>query len=40
MKVKRSFNDKARRLLGWEPKVDFKDGARNFIKWYREKYAI
>jgi len=29
-------NDKAKRILGWEPKVDFKEGAKIFVEWYRD----
>lgn len=28
--------EKAKRELGWEPKVDFKEGARRYIEWYKE----
>lgn len=27
---------KANRELGWEPKVDFEEGARRYIEWYKE----
>ncbi|MCX6777211.1 MAG: GDP-mannose 4,6-dehydratase, partial [Candidatus Micrarchaeota archaeon] len=27
---------KAKKLLGWEPKVDFEDGLRRTIAWYRK----
>jgi UDP-glucuronate 4-epimerase len=27
--------DKARRLLGYEPKVAVEDGLRRFVEWYR-----
>jgi UDP-glucose 4-epimerase len=30
---------KARRLLGWEPKVRLEDGMRTTIEWYREQWA-
>ena len=35
--VKRLIADsaKARRLLGWEAKYDFKEGLRKFIEWYK-----
>lgn len=28
---------KAKRILGWEPKVDFDEGVRRVVKWYRSK---
>lgn len=28
--------EKAKRELGWEPKVDFEEGTRRYIKWYQE----
>ena len=28
--------DKAREALGWEPAVDFEDGLRETIRWYRD----
>ncbi len=28
--------EKARNELGWEPKVDFEEGARKYIEWYKE----
>ena len=28
--------EKAKRELGWEPKVDFEEGVRRCIKWYEE----
>lgn len=27
---------KARKELGWEPKIDFEEGVRRYIKWYKE----
>jgi len=27
--------EKAKKELGWEPKVDFEDGVRRYIEWYR-----
>ncbi|RLG31798.1 epimerase [Methanosarcinales archaeon] len=27
--------EKAKRELGWEPKVDFEEGVRRYIEWYR-----
>ena len=36
--VKRLIADvtKAKNLLGWEPKYDFKTGLRGFVQWYRD----
>jgi len=31
---------KARRLLGYEPKVAFKDGIERLAAWYRDEYAV
>jgi len=28
--------EKAEKELGWEPKVDFKEGVRRYIEWYKE----
>ena len=28
--------EKAKRELGWEPKVDFEEGVKRYIKWYKE----
>ena len=28
--------DKAKKELGWEPKVDFEEGARRYIEWYKK----
>ncbi|MFH0914465.1 MAG: GDP-mannose 4,6-dehydratase, partial [Chloroflexota bacterium] len=35
--VKRLIADasRAKSLLGWEPKYDFKEGLKNFVEWYR-----
>ena len=30
---------KAMRELGWEPKVDFEDGLRRTVDWFRERWA-
>lgn len=32
---KEASNDKVKRLLGWEPKVDFDEGMRKTIEWYK-----
>ncbi|MBI2866130.1 MAG: NAD-dependent epimerase/dehydratase family protein [Chloroflexi bacterium] len=29
--------DKARQELGWEPRVDFEEGARKYVQWYQEQ---
>ena len=29
-------NDKSKSLLGWEPKIDFQEGAKRFVDWYRK----
>jgi UDP-glucuronate decarboxylase len=36
-KVRRPDIGRARRLLGWEPKVDVEDGLRRTIEWFRAK---
>ena len=28
-------NDKGKNLLGWEPEIDFKEGAKRFFEWYK-----
>lgn len=32
-------SDKAKRELGWEPKVDFEEGMRRYIEWHREEIS-
>jgi nucleoside-diphosphate-sugar epimerase len=32
--------DKARGMLGYEPKTDFRDGISNTIKWFRENWEL
>lgn len=32
---KEASNDKVKRLLGWEPKIDFEEGMRKTIEWYK-----
>jgi len=39
-KGKEVSNDKIKRLLGWEPKVDFEKGMKKTIEWFKEKYGI
>ena len=40
--VDRTFADvsKAKRLLGYEPKVTFEQGISNFVKWYKENREL
>ena len=35
---KEASNDKIKRLLNWEPKVDFQEGMRNTIEWFKSVY--
>ena len=37
--VERTYADvkKAKELIGYEPKVTFKQGVENFVKWYKNK---
>jgi UDP-glucose 4-epimerase len=39
--VKSTHGDisKAKRLLGWEPKITIKEGVRDFVTWYKKHYA-
>ena len=30
---------RAREVLGWEPKVDFEEGMRRTVPWFRERVA-
>ncbi len=32
--------NKAKKILGWQPKTDIESGIRNFIKWYKDYYQI
>ena len=36
--VDRTYADvsKAKRLIGYEPKVSFEQGIKNFVEWYKE----
>jgi UDP-glucose 4-epimerase len=31
------YSDKAKRLIGWEPKITLEEGLRLTIPWYTEK---
>jgi nucleoside-diphosphate-sugar epimerase len=33
---KEASNDKIKRLLGWEPKIDFEDGMKETIDWFKQ----
>jgi len=35
---KEASNDKIKRLLDWEPKVDFEEGMKNTIDWFKSVY--
>jgi len=35
---KEASNDKIKRLLNWEPKVDFQEGMKNTIDWFKSIY--
>ena len=37
-KGKEASNDKIKRLLNWEPKVDFQEGMKNTIDWFKSIY--
>lgn len=39
--VDRTYADisKAKKLIGYEPKVSFEQGIKNFVEWYKEKSA-
>ncbi len=34
---KEASNDKIKRLLGWEPRIDFEEGMKKTISWYRSE---
>jgi UDP-glucuronate 4-epimerase len=31
---------KAKKLLGYDPKVTLRDGIKEFVKWYRGYYSV
>lgn len=33
-------NMKAKMILGWEPKIDFEEGMKKAISWYKEKHNL
>ena len=33
---KEASNEKIKRLLGWEPKIDFEDGMKETIDWFKQ----
>ncbi|MCG7841471.1 MAG: GDP-mannose 4,6-dehydratase, partial [Methanomassiliicoccales archaeon] len=33
-------NSKAKRLLGWEPKVMIDEGLRRFVDWYKKEGKV
>ena len=40
--VNRTYADisKAKKLIGYEPKVSFEEGIKNFVKWYKENQEV
>lgn len=40
--VKKTFAsiEKAKKLLGWQPKVNFETGLENFVRWFRINVKI
>jgi len=32
--------EKARRELGWEPRIEFEEGMRRTLAWFRERYGV
>jgi nucleoside-diphosphate-sugar epimerase len=32
--------EKAKRELGWEPRMDFEEGMREYIEWYKENIDV
>ena len=35
-KGKEASNEKIKRLLNWEPKIDFEDGMKETIDWFKQ----
>ena len=33
---KEAANDKIKRLLSWEPKIDFEEGMKKTIEWFKQ----
>ena len=33
---KEASNEKIKKLLGWEPKIDFEDGMKETIDWFKQ----
>ena len=33
---KEASNDKIKRLLSWEPKIDFEEGMKKTIEWFKK----
>jgi UDP-glucuronate 4-epimerase len=31
---------KAKKLLGFEPKVDVEEGVKRFVEWYKDFYSM
>jgi UDP-glucuronate 4-epimerase len=31
---------KSKKILGFEPKVDFEDGIKKFVDWFREYHGL
>jgi UDP-glucose 4-epimerase len=36
----RVLADKAKNELGWEPKVDFEEGVKRYVEWYKESISV
>jgi UDP-glucose 4-epimerase len=37
---KEASNDKIKRLLDWEPKIDFKEGMEYTLEWFKSIYSL